>query len=45
MKQKNTKWIVYVILFLILAILAFLSLHNVNPASQRVEKDVSVNIH
>jgi hypothetical protein len=45
MKQKNTRWIIYAVLFLLLGAVAFLSFHNITPASERIEKEVSVNIH
>ena len=44
MKQKNSKWIVYVILFAILGAVIFLSAHDITPVSQTIEKDISVKI-
>ncbi|MBR6409654.1 MAG: hypothetical protein IKS23_05410 [Alphaproteobacteria bacterium] len=45
MKPKNSKLFIYIILFVLLGAIAFLSLHNITPLSERIEKDVTVNIH
>lgn len=44
MKQKNSKWIVYIILFALLGGIFYLGLHDITPVSKHIEKDISTSI-
>lgn len=44
MKQKNSKWIVYFILFALLGGVFYLSIHQITPTAQHIEKNISANI-
>jgi len=44
MKQKNYKWIFYFVLIALLGAVLFLSLKDITPLSERIEKDITVNI-
>ena len=44
MKQKNSKWIVYIILFILLGAVFYLSVHKITPVAQHIEKDIEANL-
>ncbi|MBO7097696.1 MAG: hypothetical protein J6W11_03555 [Alphaproteobacteria bacterium] len=44
MKQKNSKWIVYIILFALLGTIFYLSMHKITPVAQHIEKDITASI-
>lgn len=40
MKQKNYKWVVYVVILAILAGVAYVATMDLTPAQQHIEKEV-----
>lgn len=44
MKQKNSRWIIYTILFALLVAVFYLSVHEITPLSKHIEQDISVNM-
>jgi len=44
MKQKNSKWLIYIVLFLLLGGVFYFSVHDITPVSKHIEKEISINI-
>ena len=42
MKQKNYKWVIYTVLFILIGAVLFLSFKDITPIAKRVEQDISV---
>ena len=40
MKQKNTKWIFYILMLILLGGILYLGFHNVTPVSKHIEKEI-----
>ncbi len=40
MKQKNTKWILYILLLVLLGGILYLGFHNITPVSEHIEKEI-----
>lgn len=45
MKQKNTKWIIYIALFALLGGILYLGFHNVTPVSKHIEQNIQTETH
>ena len=44
MKQKNYKWMIYAVLFVLLIAVCYLSIHEITPLSEHIEQDIAVNM-
>ena len=44
MKPKNSKWIIYIVLFALFCAVFYLSIHKITPLSEHIEKDMTVSI-
>lgn len=45
MKQKNTKWVLYFIMLVLLGGILYLGLHNVTPVSKHIEQEIKTGTH
>ena len=44
MKQKKSKWIVYIVLCVLFGAISYLSIHEITPLSKHIEQDITINM-
>ena len=45
MKQKNYKWLLYIIILVLLGAVLFLAFKDITPVSQNIEKNISSTVN
>jgi len=44
MKQKNYKWLLYLVCLILLGAILFLAFKDLTPLSQHIEKDITLTL-